>query len=69
MTLRNVAAFRAWIEREHPSQRAWSTARGFIAELGDEPWQAPRIPVAALSPEHEVRGAALEVAGEADVRI
>ncbi|MCP3855619.1 MAG: hypothetical protein GY745_14240 [Actinomycetia bacterium] len=71
MALRDVAAFHAWIERESPSQRAWSTARSFIAKIGDEPWQAPSIPVTELSnqPEYEVREAALEVPGEADVRV
>ncbi|MCP3912731.1 MAG: hypothetical protein GY713_17455 [Actinomycetia bacterium] len=71
MGLRDVAAFHAWIERESPSQRARSAARTFIAEIGDEPWKAPSVPVADLSsqPEYEVREVALEVSGEPDVRV
>jgi hypothetical protein len=43
----------------------------FIAELGDQPWRAPSVPIAKLSsqPQYEVRTAALEVNGEQDVRI
>ncbi len=71
MALRDIEAFHAWIEREAPSPAARSTARTFIAEIGDEPWRAPSIPVAELSnqPEYEVREAALEVPDEPDVRV
>ena len=71
MALRDVAAFHAWVERESPSRLAWSVARSFIAEIGDEPWRSPSIPLAELSnqPEYDVREAALEVPGEADVRV
>jgi hypothetical protein len=59
------------IERESPSVTARSAARTFIAELGDQPWRAPSVPIAELSsqPVYEVRTAALEVEGEQDVRI
>ncbi len=71
MALRDIEAFHAWIERETPSPAARSAARTFIAEIGDEPWRAPSIPVAELSnqPEYEVREAALEVPDEQDVRV
>ncbi|MEO6627263.1 MAG: hypothetical protein ABIP03_01705 [Aquihabitans sp.] len=38
-------------------------ARQFIAELGDESWRNPSVPIEVLSnqPEYEVRGAALAV--------
>ena len=56
---------------ESPSLTARSVARTFIAELGDQPWRAPSVPIAELSnqPVYEVRTAALEVEGEQDVRI
>ena len=46
-----------------------SAARTFIAELGDEPWRAPSVPIPELSsqPEYEVRVAALDVNGETPV--
>lgn len=71
MALRDFEAFFAWIEREEPSRRAVNAARTFIAEIGDEPWRAPSIPVSALSsqPEYEVREAAIVVPGEPDLRI
>jgi len=67
--LREVGEFIAWIERERPSRSARSVARTFIAELGDEPWHAPSVPIAELSnqPEYEVRVAAVDVAGEPPV--
>jgi hypothetical protein len=42
-------------------------ARNFLAEVGDEAWRSPSVPVEALSnqPEYEVREAALPVEGEA----
>jgi hypothetical protein len=69
--LREIGAFAEWIEREAPSRRARSVARTFIAELGDEPWRAPSVPVPELSsqPEYEVRSALLVVEGEADVQV
>jgi hypothetical protein len=69
--LRDVAEYHAWIERESPSRSARSVARTFIAELGDQPWRAPSVPIADLSnqPEYEVRSAALEVEAEHNVRI
>jgi len=46
-----------------------SVARTFIAELGDEPWRSPSVPIPDLStqPEYEVRVAALHVPGESPV--
>ena len=71
MPLREVSEFTAWIEREQPSTLARSVARTFIAELGDEPWRAPSVPIAELSnqPEYEVRVAAVDVAGELPVQV
>lgn len=71
MPLREVSEFTAWIEREQPSNLARSVARTFIAELGDEPWRAPSVPIAELSnqPEYEVRVAAVDVAGELPVEV
>lgn len=71
MPLREVSEFTAWIERERPSNLARSVARTFIAELGDEPWRAPSVPIAELSnqPEYEVRVAAVDVAGELPVEV
>lgn len=69
MPLRDVSEFHLWLELENPSRSARSVARTFIAELGDQPWRAPSVPVAELSeqPEYEVRTASLEVTGEPDV--
>jgi hypothetical protein len=69
--LRDVSEYHAWIERESPSVTARSAARTFIAELGDQPWRAPSVPIAELSnqPVYEVRTTALEVEGEQDVRM
>ncbi len=71
MPLRDISEFQAWLERETPSKSARSVARTFIAELGDQPWRAPSIPVADFSkqPEYEIRTAALVVEGEPDVVI
>jgi hypothetical protein len=67
--LREIGEFHEWIRREQPSARAISSARTFIAELGDEPWRSPSVPIPDLSnqPEYEVRVAALDVAGEPSV--
>jgi hypothetical protein len=67
--LRDISEFHAWIERESPTPAARTVARTFIAELGDQPWRAPSVPIAELSsqPEYEVRSAVLEVDGEPDV--
>ncbi len=66
MPLRDVEEFHRWILRESPSAAAQRVARYFIAEVGDEPWRSPSVPIAELSnqPEYEVRAAALEVEGE-----
>ena len=70
MPLRDVSEYHAWIGRESPSLSARSVTRTLIAELGDQPWRAPSVPIAELSsqPQYEVRTAALEVKGEQDVR-
>ena len=66
VALREIDEFGKWIDRERPSRPAWSAARTFIAEIGDEPWRAPSVPIDELSnqPEYEVRVAAVEVIGE-----
>lgn len=71
MPLRDISEYHAWIARESPSKPARTIARTFIAELGDQPWRAPSVPIAALSnqPEYEVRTATLEVTGEHDLSI
>ncbi|CAN5652899.1 hypothetical protein BH24ACT4_BH24ACT4_07100 [soil metagenome] len=71
MPLRDVDGYRSWIELESPSIAAQRVARHFLAEVGDESWRRPSVPVAELSdqPELEVRSASLEVEGEAPVRI
>jgi hypothetical protein len=64
--LRDLDEFRRWIEREAPSIAAQRVARHFLAEVGDEPWRSPSVPIADLSdqPEYEVRVAELAVKGE-----
>jgi hypothetical protein len=64
--LREVAEYQRWVERESPSLAAQRVVRHFIAELGDQPWRHPSVPIEALStsPEFEVREAALGVEGE-----
>lgn len=71
MPLREVGEFHAWLGRERPSLRARRIARAFLAELGDEPWRAPSVPIEELSsqPEYEVRTASLAVDGEPDIQI
>lgn len=50
----------------HPLVDAQQVARHFLAEIGDEPWRYPSVPIAELSnqPEYEVRQAALPVEGQ-----
>jgi hypothetical protein len=69
--LRDIDPYHEWIKREAPSQAARSVARTFIAEIGDEPWRAPSIPIAELSnqPEYEMRTVVLPVAGENAVHV
>jgi hypothetical protein len=64
--LRDLDEFSGWIEREFPSVAAQRVARHFLAEIGDEPWRSPSVPMADLSnpPEYEVRVAGLNVQGE-----
>lgn len=71
MPLRDISTFHTWIERESPSSAAQSAARHFIAELGDQPWRAPSVPIAELSeqPEYEIRTATITVDDERDVSI
>ncbi len=71
MPLREIDAYFEWIERERPSRRARSAARTFIAELGDEPWRAPSVPIGELSnqPEYEVRAALLTGNGGLEVQV
>jgi hypothetical protein len=51
--LRDVGEFHAWIARESPSIEARRVARTFIADIGDEPWTAPSVPIAELSSQPE----------------
>ena len=71
MPLRHLGEFHAWIARESPTIAARRVVRTFIAEIGDEPWTAPSVPIADLSsqPEYEVRTASLPVANEDDVHV
>lgn len=66
MPLRHIEELRRWIERESPSVLAQRAACHFLAEIGDESWRHPSLPIAELSnqPEYEVRQAALPVEGE-----
>jgi hypothetical protein len=71
VALRDIAAYQDWLRREHPPAKAQQTARSFIAELGDQPWLAPSVPIAELSlqPDYEVRYALLPVGDEVAVEI
>jgi hypothetical protein len=71
VALRDVSEFHNWIDRELPSEAARSVARTFIAEIGDQPWRAPSVPIAELSnqPNYEVRTASLPVDGENSVHV
>jgi hypothetical protein len=64
--LRDIGELHSWIERESPSVAAQQVARHFLAEIGDEPWRSPSVPIDALSnqPEYEVREVALSVEGD-----
>ena len=66
MPLRDIDELHRWIERESPSVVAQRVARHFLAEIGDEAWRSPSVPVEVLSnqPEYEVRQVALQVSGE-----
>ncbi|HMJ77553.1 MAG TPA: hypothetical protein VK507_16360 [Iamia sp.] len=66
MPLRDVGEYHRWVERERPSADAQRVARHFLAEIGDESWRYPSVPIAELSdqPEYEVRRAELTVKGE-----
>lgn len=57
MPLRDVEEYRRCVERESPSAAAQRVARNFLAEIGDEPWRVPSLPIDVLShhPEYEVR--------------
>jgi hypothetical protein len=64
--LGHVEEFHRWVERESPSAAAQRVARHFLAEIGDEAWRSPSVPIEVLSnqPEYEVREVALPVARE-----
>ena len=66
MPLRDVEEFSRWIALESPSVAAQRVARHFLAEIGDEAWRSPSVPIDALSnqPEYEVREVALQIEGE-----
>ena len=67
MALGSTKPYYEWVEREEPSLRAQRVARRFIAEIGDQPWLAPSVPINELSvqPQYEVRSALLPVPREA----
>ncbi len=71
MPLRDLEPWHEWLRRESPSAAARSVARSFMAEVGDEPWRAPSVPVDRLSdqPVYEMRYAELPVAGEMPVEV
>ena len=66
MPLQDTGEFHRWVERESPSVAAQRLARTFLAEVGDEAWRSPSVPIEVLSsqPEYEVREVALHVEGE-----
>lgn len=66
MPLRDLSEVRRWVERERPSDTAQRVARHFLAEVGDESWRYPSVPIPDLSnqPEYEVRRATLPVDSE-----
>ena len=66
MPLRDSDELHRWIERESPSAVAQRVERYFLAEIGDEAWRSPSVPVEILSnqPQYEVRQVALQVWGE-----
>jgi hypothetical protein len=63
--LRDIGGLHRWIERESPSVAAQQVGRHCLAEIGDEAWRSPSVPIDALSnqPEYEVREVALPVEG------
>jgi hypothetical protein len=69
LTLRDVARYHAWVDREQPSADAQRVAATFLIELADRPYTAPSIPVELLSarPDYEVREVVIRVPGEVDV--
>ena len=71
MPLRDLEPWHEWLRRESPSDAARSIARTFVAEIGDEPWRSPSVPIDRLSdqPRYEVRYAELAVAGEVAVKV
>jgi hypothetical protein len=64
--LRDLSEVRRWVERERPTTAAQRVARHFLAEIGDESWRYPSVPIPDLSdqPVYEVRRATLPVDGE-----
>lgn len=66
LLLRDVSEVRRWVELERPLDPAQRVARHFLAELGDESWRYPSVPIPELSdqPVYEVRRATLPVDGE-----
>jgi hypothetical protein len=49
VALRDIEEFHRWVERESPSVAARRVARHFLAEIGDEPWRYPSVPIEVLS--------------------
>ncbi len=71
MPLRDIEEYHAWVGREAPTVEAQRVVRHFLAEIGDELWRAPSVPIAELSqpPEYEVRAATLIVAEQSAVQV
>lgn len=53
MPLRHIEEYDRWIERESPSVAAQRVARYFLAEIGDEAWRHPSVPIETLSNQPE----------------
>ncbi len=71
MPLRNIEQDHAWVGREGPTADVQRVVRHFLAEIGDEAWRTPSVPIAELSqqPEYEVRSATLIAADASTVQV
>jgi len=71
VALRNTRPYYEWVDRELPSLQAKQIARSFIADIADQPWLAPSVPIVELSlqPQYEVRSALLAGGGESPIQV
>lgn len=71
MPLRDIEEYRLWVERESPPLEVQRVVRHFLADVGDEAWRTPSVPIAELSqqPEYEVRAATLAVSDRSAVQL